>query len=246
MDHPQRLVLPWQSESVIDHLKHLMRVKAHLFSPHPCIIPPDAKSSCQLYSLAGTTAPPHPLYASLTPPSLHLTNPLCLRSPLLTAWRLAPFHDSLTSPPPPPPLPTPYHSPEETHFLNPPPTSLSSPVSAIFIPNSQSMTHFWTFCFLDTSSRSNLPITNFPWQTICYYPRSSSSLHAVSASACPPYVSSAFALPSPHLQQHEYIIINTIELCLLFMNYQPCGQTKPIFMRNLHFISAPIRLGAKE
>lgn len=62
----------------------------------------------------------------------------------------------------------------------------------------------------------------------------------------PPYISSPFALPSPHLQQHEYIIIYTMGPCLLFMNYQPCGQTKPIFIRNLHFISAPIRLGAKE
>lgn len=65
-------------------------------------------------------------------------------------------------------------------------------------------------------------------------------------SAYPPYISSAFALPSPHLQRHEYIIIYTMGPCLLFMNYQPCGQTKPIFIRNLHFISAPIRLGAKE
>lgn len=69
---------------------------------------------------------------------------------------------------------------------------------------------------------------------------------SIAVSAYPPYISSAFALPSPHLQRHEYIIIYTMERCLLFMNYQPCGQTKPIFIRNLHFISAPIRLGAKE
>lgn len=69
---------------------------------------------------------------------------------------------------------------------------------------------------------------------------------SIPVSVYPPYISSALALPSPHLQQHEYIIIYTMEPCLLFMNYQPCGQTKPIFIRNLHFISAPIRLGAKE
>lgn len=102
-----------------------------------------------------------PIYTSLTLPSLHLTNPLCLRSPLLTAGRHTPFHDSLTSTPP--PL-SPNHSPEETHFLNAPlhPTPLFSPIFAVFIPNSSSLTHFWTFRFLNISSRSNLPITNFP------------------------------------------------------------------------------------
>lgn len=72
------------------------------------------------------------------------------------------------------------------------------------------------------------------------------SIPAAATVASPPYISSVFPLPSPHLQQHEYIIIRTMGPCLLFMNYQPRGQTKPIFIRNLHFISAPIRLGGPK
>lgn len=75
-------------------------------------------------------------------------------SPLFTARRPAPFHDSLTSTPPPPLTPaTPltWGNPFLlSHFCNLlPQLPVSSPA------------HDWTFYFLKTCSRSNPAITNF-------------------------------------------------------------------------------------
>lgn len=129
-----------------------------------------------------------------------------------------------------------------------------SPVSVTFTLLPLSF-HSCPLSVLSLSLISPLPLPNHYQFSLAHYLLLAPSLPpplplipplSIRVSAYPPYISSAFALPSPHLQQHEYIIIYTMGPCLLFMNYQPCGQTKPIFIRNLHFISAPIRLGAKE
>lgn len=142
------------------------------------------------------------------------------------------------------------------------PTLLASFLSCLsllflsFSPPSLPLTfHSYPLLVLSLPLISPLPLPNHYQFSLTHYlllaPRLPPPLPlipplSIPVSAYPPYISSAFALPSPHLQRHEYIIIYTMGPCLLFMNYQPCGQTKPIFIRNLHFISAPIRLGAKE
>lgn len=126
----------------------------------------------------------------------------------------------------------------------------------LFSPSSLPLTfHSYPLSVLSLPLINPLPLPNYYKFSLTHYlllaPRLPPPLLlipslSIAVSAYPPYISSAFALLSPHLQRHEYIIIYTMGPCLLFMNYQPCGQTKPIFIRNLHFISAPIRLGAKE
>lgn len=141
--------------------------------------------------------------------------------------------------------PFPNLPPSSPHHISP------IPVTFTLLP----LVHSYPLSVLSLPLISPLPLPNHYQFSLTHYLLLAPSLPpplplipplSIPVSAYPPYISSAFALPSPHLQQHEYIIIYTMGPCLLFMNYQPCGQTKPIFIRNLHFISAPIRLGAKE
>lgn len=178
-------------------------------------------------------------------------------------WNLFHFHDALTHLPSPPAAAKPVTCrlrSTQSHFpISRPPCLILilsiSPIPVIFTPQHPLTFHSCPLLVLSLPLISPLPVPNHYQFSLTHYLLLAPSLPpplplipplSIPVSAYPPYISSAFALPSPHLQQHEYIIIYTMGPCLLFMNYQPCGQTKPIFIRNLHFISAPIRLGAKE
>lgn len=163
----------------------------------------------------------------------------------------------------PPSLPAYSSIPDDTTCLPPPWQTHASPVGLVplkpftNLPPCSSNLHLAHLRFPchsllslplpNSASTQLLPIFHCPLFTIS--PSSSpssqpSTLHRCHCLSSLYILSLRFAF-SPSLAAWIYYYPHNGP-CLLFMNYQPCSQTKPIFIRNLHFISAPIRLGAKE